>query len=195
MGITVPKLRQISKSYGQLSFSDLKILLNSKIHEHRLLALFILIRQYQKADDSLKTKIFDFYRQNLSCVNNWDLVDLSAPNILGDYLFNHPSQSEVVNQLVTSKNLWFRRVAIISTLAFIRHNNFRITIRLAKILLRDNHDLIHKAVGWMLREVGNRDQKIERQFLDRFASQMPRTMLRYAIEKFPEEIRQQYLKK
>jgi len=191
----VPKLRQISKSYGQLSFSDLKILLNSKIHEHRLLALFILIRQYQKADDSLKTKIFDFYRQNLSCVNNWDLVDLSAPNILGDYLFNHPSQSEVVNQLVTSKNLWFRRVAIISTLAFIRHNNFRITIRLAKILLRDNHDLIHKAVGWMLREVGNRDQKIERQFLDRFASQMPRTMLRYAIEKFPEEIRQQYLKK
>ncbi len=191
LGLVVPKQRTLAKKYRALEFKGIESLLHSSIHEYRLIALFILIDQYKRNDE--KKKFFDFYIKNIKYINNWDLVDLSAPNILGDYLLN--KNKKILLKLVKSNNLWERRIAIISTYTFIRHNQFNETLKLARKLLKDDHDLIHKAVGWMLREVGNKDQKVEKSFLNKYYQVMPRTMLRYAIEKFNKKQRSFYMKK
>lgn len=191
LGIYVPTQRQIAKKYQTLSPKDLEFLLKSKIHEHRLGALFILIAQYEKGDDIIKEKIYKFYLKNIKWVNNWDLVDLSAPNIVGDWLKNKPKN--ILYKMVDSPKLWQKRIAIISTLAFIRSGQFVDTLKISEILLSDKHDLIHKAVGWMLRELGKRDEVTLKKFLNKFATKMPRTMLRYSIEKFNQLDRNYYL--
>lgn len=194
LGIKVPIQRSIAKNYTELSFIDLQNLLNSKIHEERLIALIILTNKYKKAkkDTAKKRQIFEFYLKNTNNINNWDLVDLSAPNIVGD--FSSIDGNEIIRFLAKSKNLWEKRIAIVSTHAFIRKRIFGETIAIADILIKDEHDLIHKAVGWMLREVGKRNQDVLEIFLKERYKTMPRTMLRYAIEKFPEEKRKAYLK-
>ena len=194
LGIKVPIQRKIAKGYTNLSFMDLQTLLNSKIHEERLIALIILTNKYQKSkkDFVKKRQIFEFYLKNTHNINNWDLVDLSAPNIVGD--FSSIDGTEVIRFLAKSKNLWERRIAIVSTYAFIKKRIFGETLAIADMLLKDEHDLIHKAVGWMLREVGKRNQEVLEIFLKERYKTMPRTMLRYSIEKFPEEKRKAYLK-
>ncbi len=194
LGIKVPLQRKIAKEYTDLSFNDLQILLNSKIHEERLIALIILTKKYKKSkkDSVKKRQIFEFYLKNTHNINNWDLVDLSAPNIVGD--FSSIDGTEIIRFLAKSKNLWEKRIAIVSTYAFIKKRIFGETLAIADMLLKDEHDLIHKAVGWMLREVGKRNQEVLEIFLKERYKIMPRTMLRYAIEKFPEEKRKAYLK-
>ena len=193
LGIKVPVQRKVANKFQDLSLEDLEELLNTKIHEYRMTALFILIEQYERGDKIEKKKIFNFYLKNTRNINNWDLVDVSAPKIVGDYLLNKPRS--VLYKLAKSNNLWERRIAIISTFTFIRNNEFRDTLKIAEILLNDKHDLIHKAVGWMLREVGKRDQKTEEEFLQKHYLKMPRVMLRYAIERFEERKRKFYLGK
>lgn len=192
LGVTTPEQRKIAKKYANLKIGDLRKLLSSKIHDHRSITLYILISQYNKADKKEKKKFFDFYLKNIENVNSWGLVDSSAPHIIGDYLLD--KNRRILYKLAKSKNLWKRRVAIIATYGFIKENQFKDTLKISEILLNDKHDLIHKAVGWMLREVGNRDQKTEEQFLKKYYRKMPRTMLRYAIEKFDEKKRILYLK-
>jgi len=192
-GITVPEQRKIARRHTNLSLSALEKLLNSKIHEHRLTALLILILKYQKADYSGKDKIFSFYLNNTKKINSWDLVDLSAPKIVGDYLFS--KDTSILFKLAKSCNLWERRIAILSTFKFIANNEFKDALSISEILLNDTHDLIHKAVGWALREIGKRDRGIEEEFLRKYYLEMPRTMLRYAIEKFGEKERKFYLSK
>jgi len=193
LGIKVPDQRKISSNYQNLSLKEIGQLLDSKIHEHRLTALFILIKKYEKADDKEKNKIFDFYLKQTKNINNWDLVDVSAPKIVGDYLVTRPKK--ILYKLAKSKNLWEKRIAVLSCYAFIKNNDFSDTLKISKILIKDKYDLIHKAVGWMLREIGKRNQKIEEEFLKKHCDQMPRVMLRYAIEKFDENKRKFYLKK
>jgi len=193
LGVKVPVQRKVTLGFRDLSQKNIEELLNSKIHEYRMTALLILIDQYEKADERGKKMIFNFYLKNSKNINNWDLVDISAPKIVGDHLMKKPRT--VLYKFARSKNLWQRRVAIISTFTFIRNNDFDDTLKISKMFLSDEHDLIHKAVGWMLREVGKRDQKIEEEFLKRYYSKMPRVMLRYAIEKFDEKKRKFYLKK
>ncbi len=193
LGIIAPKQREIVKKYfKQTSLNNIQKLLNSKIHEYRLVGILILVEKFKKADEKFKKEIFNFYLKNTKKINNWDLVDLSAPNIVGDFLLN--KNSKVLYNLVRSKNLWERRISIISTLAFIYQNKFEHTIKISKILLKDKHDLIHKAVGWMLREIGKRDEQELIKFLNKYVLQMPRTTLRYSIEKLPEKKRKYYLK-
>ena len=191
LGISVPEQRKVAKRYLDLPLSDLQELLSSKIHEHRLTALLILVSKYGKTNNSGKEEIFRFYLKNTENINNWDLVDLSAPKIIGDYLFN--KDTSILFKLAKSDNLWERRIAILSTFKFIRNNDFEDALSISELLLHDEHDLIHKAVGWMLREIGKRDQEIEERFLSKYYMQMPRTMLRYAIEKFDENKRKFYL--
>ena len=194
LGINVPNQRKVAKKYANLSLSDLQTLMKNKIHEMRLVALFILVLKYNTSTSSAeKKKIAGFYLKNTKNVNNWDLVDSSAGYILGDYLLNR--DKSILYKLAKSKNIWERRIAIITTQGFIKSNQFEDTLKIAEILLNDKHDLIHKAVGWMLREVGNRDLKAEYKFLDRHYQKMPRTMLRYAIEKFEKEKKEFYMKK
>ena len=190
LGIKVPIQRNISKKYD-LELSEIQELFNSKIHEHRLCALFILIEKYKKSSN--KKQIFDFYLKNTKNVNNWDLVDLSAHNIIGNYLLD--KDRFIIHKLANSDNLWKKRISIIATFAFIRNHDFSDCLKISKILLNDKHDLIHKAVGWMLREVGKRDMKVEEDFLKKYHKTMPRTMLRYAIENFPESKRKVYMRK
>lgn len=190
LGITIPESRAIAKKYADLSFKEIQSLLKSKIHEERLIALLILVENYKKLNEE---KIVNFYLENTKYINNWDLVDLSADKIIGHYLFD--KQKDILYQLAQSENLWERRIAIISTFHFIKNNQFNETLRIAEMLLKDKHDLIHKAVGWMLREIGKRDEKALERFLKINHKLMPRTMLRYAIEKFPDEKRFNYLKK
>lgn len=192
LGIPVPEQRRVARKYPALPLRDIKNLLASKIHEHRLTALLLLVHKYQKADDSEKKEIVVFYLRNTSSVNNWDLVDLSADKILGCYLFD--KDKAVLYKLAGSKNVWERRIAILSTFHFIKSNRFQDTLKISEILIDDEHDLIHKAVGWMLREIGKRDEKIEESFLKKHYKRMPRTMLRYAIEGFNEKKRKSYLK-
>lgn len=192
LGVKVPLQRQVAKKYKDLSLPQVLKLLRSKIHEHRLTALFILVAQYRQADAPTQQKIVDFYLQNTKYINNWDLVDSSAHYIVGDYLLDKPRI--ILYKLARSRNLWSKRIAMMSTLAFIRHHEYNDTLRLARILLHDKHDLIHKVVGWMLREVGNRDQKVAEEFLKKYYKTMPRTMLRYAVEKFTPQKREFYLK-
>lgn len=193
LGIKVPVQRKIAKKYTDLALSDLKKIITSKFHEYRLIALFILIDQYKKANLAKKKIIFNFYLKHSKNINNWDLVDLSAPNILGHYLLD--KKRTLLYKLAKSKNLWQKRISIIATAAFIRNNQFVETLKISRILLNDDHDLIHKAVGWMLRELGKRNQALEENFLKKYYRQMPRTMLRYAIEKFSSSKRRFYLKK
>ena len=155
------------------------------------MGMLILVHNFEKGSEDDKKRIFDFYMASLQYINNWDLVDLSAPKIAGAYLFK--KDCKILYNMARSKNLWKKRVAMVATYYFIKNDRFDHTMDIAKILLHDTHDLIHKAVGWMLREVGKRDVEIEKTFLDKYAATMPRTALRYAIEKFPEPQRQKYL--
>jgi len=193
LGITVPVQRKIARKYLNLSLSDIKKLLSSEYHEHRFTGLIILCSLYQKSKHDKKKRIYDFYLKNLKHVNNWDLVDISAPAIIGDYLLD--KERSILYKLASSESLWVRRIAILSTFAFIKKNQFHDTLHIAEILIKDKNDLIHKAVGWMLREVGKRDKETEEQFLKEHYQKMPRTMLRYAIEKFNENERKEYLNK
>ncbi|MFH1307953.1 MAG: DNA alkylation repair protein [archaeon] len=192
IGISGTDQRKIAKQYKDLKLEEIQELLNSKLHEYRQVAVLILGYKFEKSDKKLKKQIYDLYLKNTKNINNWDLVDVSAPHVIGRYLLD--KNRDILYKLAKSKNLWERRISIISTFAFIRNNQYQDTFKIAKILLNDNHDLIHKAVGWMLREVGNRNQEKEEKFLKKNYRKMPRTMLRYAIEKFPEEKRQAYLK-
>ncbi len=191
LGIKVPEQRKVAKNYTDLPLKDIQTLLNSKIHEHRLTALLILVEKYKKSNK--KTEIANLYLKNAKKVNNWDLVDLSAPMLLGDYLLD--KNKSILYKLAKSKSLWEKRIAIVSTYAFIRNNQFDDTIKISEILLNDKQDLIHKAVGWMLREVGKKNQAVEEKFLKKYHKTMPRTMLRYSIEKFDEKKRKFYVKK
>ena len=190
--IKVPVQRHIAKQYIQISFSELQTLLDSPIHEYRLIALLILVQKYLKTDEKTKQNIYTFYLKHTKSVNNRDLVDLSAPTIVGNYLIE--KDKKILYKLAKSKNLREKRIAIISTFAFLRVGLFDDTFQIAEILMKDDHDLIHKAVGRMLREVGKRSLYEEEKFLKKHYKNMPRTMLRYAIEKFEEGKRQKYLK-
>ncbi|MCH6573783.1 MAG: DNA alkylation repair protein [Bacteroidetes bacterium] len=192
IGIKVPVQRKIAKKFGELDLEDLQKLLNSKIHEERLISLLILVDKYDKADEKVKDKIYRFYKKNRRKINNWDLVDLSAPKIMGIHLLNRDKQ--ILYKFAHSKNLWEKRISIISTYSFIKNHDFNTTLEISDILLNDDHDLIHKAVGWMLREVGKQSLQILEKFLKPRYKKMPRTMLRYSIEKFPEKKRKKYLK-
>lgn len=197
LGITVPAQRQLIKNYLNLTCYDLEILLNSKIHEERLSALLILLEQYKKAVKQNLPKeqklIYEYYLNHAqkNNINNWDLVDLSAPHIVGHYLFDKDKQ--ILQQMVLDKNLWLRRIAMLATFYFIKQNEFSETLALAKKLLQDKEDLMHKATGWMLREIGKRDFNTAEKFLLQHYKNMPRTMLRYAIERFPENRRLEFL--
>ncbi|QQS38485.1 DNA alkylation repair protein [Candidatus Woesebacteria bacterium] len=191
LGLTVPQSRIIAKKYINLSITHINKLLSSTYHEERLIALLIMVHQFALSDDVKKKKLFNLYLKNTKHINNWDLVDLSAGKIVGAFLFN--KDKAILAKLAKSDLLWDRRIAIIATGYFIAHDKFAKTCDIARILLYDKHDLIHKAVGWMLREVGKRDKKALEVFLKKYYKNMPRTMLRYAIEKFPENIRKLYL--
>jgi 3-methyladenine DNA glycosylase AlkD len=193
LGIKVPVQRQIAKKYEELSLKDLEHILHSRIHEERLVALIILVCKYKKADEEAKGKIFKFYLKNTKWINNWDLVDLSSYHIVGEYLLDKPRF--LLYTLAKSKNLWERRIAIISTFTLLRHKDFKDTIVISEILLGDKQDLIHKAVGWMLREMGKREKQELIKFLDKNYSRMPRTCLRYSIEKLSESEKKYYLAK
>ncbi len=223
LGLTVPQTRQIAKQFSHLTFDEIKKHLSSRYHEERLTALLILVNNYQKTKSeknfekirkqsnfskfskrSLKEKnkeggysnfseeIMKFYLKNTKYINNWDLVDLTADKILGNYLFDKDKLT--LYKLAKSDNLWERRISIISTFYFIKNNQFEDALKMSKILLSDKHDLIHKAVGWMLREIGKRNRKVLENFLKQNYKNIPRTTLRYAIEKFPENLRQKYLR-
>ena len=191
IGVMVPQVRAIVKKYIHINLKDALHLLRSPIHEERLTALLILVAKYKK--ENIKNRIFELYLKNTKFINNWDLVDLSAEHIIGAHLMAR--NRALLMDLSRSPNLWERRIAVLSTFHFIKHNSFDPTFRVSRMLLNDKEDLIHKAVGWMLREVGKRDQKtLEEDFLRRFYRAMPRTMLRYTIERFPAKKRLAYLK-
>jgi 3-methyladenine DNA glycosylase AlkD len=192
VGLRVPEIRKLAKEYQALPFAEIIRLLQSSIHEARLLAVLILVRAYTQGGASLQEQIFNLYLQNTRFINNWDLVDASAEYIVGLHL-RYRSRSPL-HALAVSNLLWDRRISIMATFHYIKCGEFAETLRIAELLLRDPEDLIHKAVGWMLREIGKRDRFTEEEFLKVHYKIMPRTMLRYAIEKFPEKLRQQYLR-
>jgi len=191
MGVTVPVLRETAKRFTCITLEEIQELLKSKINEERLLALIILVRQYEKAPNDVKKDIYEFYLNNLRNVNNWNLVDASAHLIMGAHLID--KHKDILLKLAKSEIMWERRIAIVSTWYFIRKNDLHWTFKIAEMLLNDKHDLIHKAVGWMLREAGKRDQNQLIYFLNQYTPLMPRTMLRYSIEKFPKHQRDFYL--
>jgi len=191
-GIRVPVLRRLSKTYQEIPLEQAERLLHSAYHEDRSLALLIFVRKYARSDKTGQATIYNIYMRNTRFINNWDLVDSSAEHIVGAYLID--KSQKPLDQLARSRSIWERRIAILSTFHFVRRGKFDTTLRIAERLLTDKEDLIHKAVGWMLREIGNRDLKKEEAFLKTHYREMPRTMLRYAIEKFPENKRQRYLK-
>ncbi len=194
LGIQVPRQREIAKKYYSFDMKQLSELIKSKVHEERMIALFILMNKYRTTKH--QKIVFHFYMKNarLGNINNWDLIDLSAPRIVGTHLLN--KDREVLHDLAKSKNLWERRISVLATFMFIKNKDFKDSLKIAGILIHDKHDLIHKAVGWMLREIGKKDQKIEEDFLkkNRNYKKMPRTMLRYAIEKFDDKKRLKYLR-
>lgn len=191
IGVRVPNVRKIAKSFSDLVLDDIQSLIESRINEERLLALIILTHQYKSANPHDKEELYKFYLKNLQHVNNWNLVDSSAHLIIGAHLWNKDRSSLLT--LAKSEVLWERRISIVSTWYFIRKNDIEWTFKIARIMLNDAHDLIHKAVGWMLREAGEKNSNELTKFLDQNAAVMPRTMLRYSIEKFPEEQRKNYL--
>ena len=192
LGVTVPDLRLLARQFGDLPLREVRKLLTSEWHEERVLALVILVRQYERGDQQVRDAIYDAYLRSTRHINNWDLVDCSAAQIVGAHLA--AKSRGPLRQLAKSSSLWERRIAIIATFHFIRRGEFDETLRIAEMLLADRHDLIHKAVGWMLREVGSRDRAVAERFLDAHAATMPRTMLRYALEKFPPALRTRYLR-
>ncbi len=192
LGIRVPILRKFAKKYNGTSVEDVSKLLKSQFHEERLLAIIMLVGLFKRAKEKDQKSIYDFYLDNTQFINNWDLVDCSAEHIVGVFLY--VIDKEPLYTLADSNNLWERRISIISTLYFIKQNKFADSLKISEILLHDEEDLIHKAVGWMLREIGKRDIEVEEGFLKKHYKNMPRTMLRYAIEKFSEEKRKGYLK-
>ncbi len=191
IGVKVPASRKVAKEFKRLPLTEVECLLHLEIHEERLLALVILVGQFEKGDDAGRKAIYDLYLANTRHINNWDLVDLSAPQIVGGYL--ETRSRKPLDRLAKSASLWERRISILATHWFIRHGDLADTIRIAEKLLSDKEDLIHKAVGWMLREVGKRDVAVLEEFLGQHCRVMPRTMLRYAIERFSEERRRAYL--
>jgi len=192
LGVQVPDSRKIARKYASIPLDNTLNLLRSKIHEERLIALLIMVEKTDNAGVSDKEILFKKYLENTQYINNWDLVDLSADKIVGSYLFEKPK--DILYSLAVSENLWERRIAIIATFYFIKRGFYEDTLKIAKTLLNDHHDLIHKAVGWMLREIGKRcSREVLEQFLFVNYKQMPRTMLRYAIERLPEGLRLQYL--
>ena len=193
LGVRVPDQRRIAKKYRSMPLTDVIELLQSGIHEHRLTALFILTEQFNKGDEEARQRIVDLYLNNTAYVNNWDLVDSSAHKILGVWLVDKPR--EMLYELSGSKSLWERRISIISTFAFIDRGDLVDALALAEALINDEHDLIHKASGWVLREVGKKDQSVLEEFLLEHYKKMPRTMLRYAIERLPEERRNIFMGK
>jgi 3-methyladenine DNA glycosylase AlkD len=192
VGLRVPEIRRLAKQYQDLPLSEVIDLLHSPIHEARLMALLILIRAYAKGDALLQERIYDLYLSNTAFINNWDLVDVSAEHIVGSHL-RRRSRSPL-HALAVSDLLWDRRISIMATFHFIKCEEFSETLSIAEVLLKDREDLIHKAVGWLLREIGKRDLLTEEKFLKMHYKTMPRTTLRYAIEKFPEEVRRRYLR-
>ncbi len=193
-GVKVPFQRRIAKKYYKIiSLEELNLLIKDPFHESRLTALFILVEKFEKAKtETEQKKIVCFYLNNIPYINNWDLVDSSAHKILGVYLFTR--EKDILYELARTNHLWKQRIAVISTFYFIRNNEYEDSLKIARILLEHEHDLIHKAVGWMLREVGNMDLQVELDFLKKHYKNMPRTMLRYAIEKFEPNLRKKYLK-
>ncbi|MFC1789551.1 DNA alkylation repair protein [Patescibacteria group bacterium] len=194
LGIMVPEQRKIAFKYFSLTQADLKKSIKSKYHEERLVSLLILVFRFEKGNLEDKKKVYDFYIKNIKYINNWDLVDLSAPKIVGAFLEN--KNKSILYKFARSRNLWKKRISMLSCFYYIHKSDCKDAIKIAKILKDDDHDLIQKAVGWMLREVGKRcSLKAEEDFLQKYYKKMPRTMLRYAIEKFPEKKRKQYLKR
>lgn len=191
LGIRVPIVRELAKEYKDLPFKEVLSLLKSPYHEVRLFALIWLVNAFAKSDETTQKKIYDLYLANTAYINNWDLVDLSAPKIVGAYLLE--KSRKPLYQLAKSKSLWERRIAVLATFWFIRYDQFEDSLSIAEILLMDKEDLIHKATGWMLREIGKRDVQIAEAFLQKHCKTMPRTMLRYAIERFTPAKRKMYL--
>lgn len=192
LGLKVPQVRKIIKSCSDTPMDEIVELLHSDFHEERLLSLFLLVNRFSKGDIGQKEKIYRIYLYNMRYINNWDLVDLSAGHIVGAWLMD--KDKSILVELAHSDVLWERRIAVMATFFFIRNEKYDLTLKLAEMLLQDKEDLIHKAAGWMLREIGKRDFDTEFQFLKSNYKMMPRTMLRYAIEHFPEDMRQQFLK-
>lgn len=198
LGIQVPDQRKIAKKYQDLELKEVQKLIKSPIHEERLTALLILVEQFSKVfknNPKKQQEIYEFYLKNTNFINNWDLVDLSAPKIMGASLWERKNERKILYKLVKSKNIWEKRIAVLTTYTFIKNNDFEDCLNFCEILLTDKHDLLHKATGWMLREIGKINQEAEEEFLKKHHKSMPRTMLRYAIEKFPEQKRQHYLNK
>ncbi len=193
MGLTMPETRAISSKYTEMPIEEVQELLNSEIHEHRMSALLIVIQKYRKANKEEKRKLYEFYLKNMSRINNWDLIDVTASHVVGDFLFNNKEEKEMLYKLAKSNDLWEKRISVISTFRFIKENEFEDSINISEILLNDKHDLIHKAVGWMLREIGKKDQEIEEEFLRKYHKTMPRTMLRYSLEKFTKDKKDFYM--
>ena len=191
LGIRVPELRRLTRKYSALDDAAALGLLRSDWHEERLLALMILVQSHERGDDARREKIHKVYLANTRYINNWDLVDASAPEVIGSHIDG--TDLRMLERLARSKNLWERRIAIVATLRPIRRGEPGPALRIAELLLHDSDDLIHKAVGWMLREVGKKDQRVEDVFLRAHCREMPRTMLRYAIERHPESLRQKFL--
>ncbi len=191
IGLTVPQQRAIAKKYMNLSLPKIKQILRSRVHEHRFTGLVILTEKYKKGTEQDRANIFDFYLNSTKYINNWDLVDVTCSRIVGDFLLN--KDKKILYNLAKSKNLWERRIAIVSTLNFVSNGEINDALALSEILLLDKHDLIHKAVGWVLREVGKKDEKALLKFIEQHYKDIPRTTLRYAIEKFPEEKRKKIL--
>ncbi len=192
IGVRVPEIRKLVKAYPDTSLNDIKRLLHSEVHEERLLALLLMVQLYQGGNTECRRTLYELYLASTEVINNWDLVDASAMHIVGGWLYRRSHKP--LYKLARSTSLWERRIAILSTFYFIKQNEFDETLKIAELLCDDAHDLIHKAVGWMLREIGKRNQKVEEGFLQKHYTKMPRTMLRYAIERFPEPLRQAYLK-
>jgi 3-methyladenine DNA glycosylase AlkD len=191
LGIPVPKIRAFAKTCCALSLDDLQTILRSPFHEERVLALVTLTEQFKTGDGPARQAIFDFFLANTTSINNWDLVDITVPHIIGGHLFD--KSRAVLHRLAKSKNMWERRIAIVATFYFIRRHQFHDTLKIAETLLEDKEDLIRKAVGWMLREVGKRDEKVLEEFLNAHVQRVSRTTLRYAIERFPEKKRKAFL--
>jgi len=193
LGVNNPTIRQIAKEYRKLAITEAVNLLKNRHHEIRLCALLILVEHYRKGDHPLREQILEIYLNNTRYINNWDLVDLSAPGIVGEAVLS--KKYDMLDSLTESPYLWDQRIAMVATLTLIRHSEFAAALRLAERFLPHPHDLMHKAVGWMLREVGKRNRAVLTEFLQQHKLVMPRTMLRYAIEHYPEEQRQAFLKK
>ena len=192
LGVRAPEIRSIAKKHIDISIDDMKNLIKSKYHEERFLGLIILVNKYSKSNNEIRNQLYKIYVSSFKHINSWDLVDVTCSHVIGKHLMN--KDRSILYTWAKSNDIWTKRIAMVSTHCFIRKNDLQDTFKIADILLNDNHDLIHKAVGWMLREAGKRDIKKEEGFLKKHYKTMPRTMLRYSIEKFPESKRQKYLK-